>query len=93
MAVELERELQEDSELIKSSGGVFEVEYKDNLIFSKKASGRFPADREVLQIVQALESGLALEEAQQPAALHAPESISFVDWLRGKLFAKRSAGS
>jgi selenoprotein W-related protein len=91
LAAELESKLNEDSELIKSSGGVFEIEYKGTLIFSKKALGRFPIDGEVLNIVQALAAGVELEEAQHQAALHAPDPISFVDWLKGKLFGKQTA--
>jgi len=34
-------------ELIKGSNGVFEVELDGELIFSKKASGRFPEPEEV----------------------------------------------
>jgi selT/selW/selH-like putative selenoprotein len=33
--------------LVKSSGGVFEIEREGHLVFSKKASGRFPSDTEV----------------------------------------------
>ncbi len=34
--------------LIPSSGGVFEIYYDKNLIFSKKDEGRFPEESEVL---------------------------------------------
>jgi len=34
--------------LIPGTGGVFEVEADGALIFSKKASGRFPEDAEIL---------------------------------------------
>jgi len=37
-----------DIELIKSSGGVFEVELDGNLIFSKRRSGRFPTAEEII---------------------------------------------
>lgn len=33
--------------LIPSSGGVFEVTYNGDLIFSKKAEGRFPEPNEI----------------------------------------------
>ena len=33
--------------LIPSSGGVFEVTYRGDLIYSKKAEGRFPEHREI----------------------------------------------
>jgi selenoprotein W-related protein len=41
------------SELIKSGGGVFEIELNGELIFSKKAKGRFPEDREVFDAIAA----------------------------------------
>ena len=34
-------------ELVKSSGGVFEITLDDELVFSKKATGRFPQWKEV----------------------------------------------
>ncbi len=37
-----------DAELVKSSGGVFEVWADERLVFSKKALGRFPNPGEVL---------------------------------------------
>lgn len=81
MAAELEEKLDESSELIKSSGGVFEVEDNGVLIYSKKATGRFPADLEVLDIIRGVESGLPLAEAQAKAAEDVPKPISFFDWL------------
>lgn len=38
-------------ELVKSSGGVFEINSKDRLLFSKKATGRFPSEEEIDAIV------------------------------------------
>ena len=40
--------------LLPSSGGVFEVTLGDELIFSKRAEGRFPEDEEILSRVEAL---------------------------------------
>jgi selT/selW/selH-like putative selenoprotein len=34
-------------ELVKSGGGVFEISTDGKLVFSKKATGRFPTDDEV----------------------------------------------
>ena len=39
------------AELVEKSGGVFEVWVDDDLIFSKKAQGRFPDDPEVLDLI------------------------------------------
>ena len=36
-----------DVELVKSSGGVFEVTVDDRLVFSKKSLGRFPEPGEL----------------------------------------------
>jgi selenoprotein W-related protein len=38
--------------LIPSSGGVFEVTFNGELIFSKKELGRFPEDGEVLELLK-----------------------------------------
>ena len=91
MAADLENILQEESTLVQSSGGVFEVEYKGSLIFSKKESGRFPQDEEVLHIVQGVESGMPLAEAQKKAAEGAPPIPSFARWLSQFLSGKKRA--
>ena len=39
--------------LTKGSGGVFEVTFDGTLIFSKKATGRFPELRKVLEQIPA----------------------------------------
>ena len=38
--------------MIPSSGGVFEVTIDGDLIYSKKALGRFPEDGEVLDLLK-----------------------------------------
>jgi len=38
-------------ELLASSGGVFEVSVDGNLLFSKKALGRFPEEGEVASLI------------------------------------------
>ena len=40
-------------ELVRSSGGVFEITRDDELVYSKKATGRFPTPEEVESIVAA----------------------------------------
>jgi selenoprotein W-related protein len=44
--------LLETIELIPSGGGVFEVSSNEELIFSKKQSGRFPSSTEILDLVR-----------------------------------------
>lgn len=38
-------------ELVRSTGGAFEVQVDGQLVFSKKASKRFPAYRELPQLI------------------------------------------
>ena len=54
MEEELKRELGQDVEveLVKSSGGVFEVSVDGRKIFSKKQLGRFPDEGEVLALIR-----------------------------------------
>jgi selenoprotein W-related protein len=52
MAAAIKQNFDIDSELIKSSGGVFEITAEGNLIFSKKQAGRFPTEAEVIEKLQ-----------------------------------------
>jgi selT/selW/selH-like putative selenoprotein len=38
--------------LISSGGGVFEVKLGSELIFSKKSSGRFPINSEIIDLIE-----------------------------------------
>ncbi|PZM86101.1 MAG: hypothetical protein DKT66_01485 [Candidatus Melainabacteria bacterium] len=87
MAAELESQFSEESELVKSSGGVFEIEDKGVLIYSKSKLGRFPEDDEVAKIIHLVANGSSLSEAQQTAASSA-KGISFAEWLKGFLTRK-----
>ena len=40
-------------ELIASGGGVYEIVVDGRLVFSKKSSGRFPDDGEVVRLIEA----------------------------------------
>jgi selenoprotein W-related protein len=90
LAAELETALNEDSRLIESTGGVFEVENNGRLIFSKKAVGRFPDPGEVLAIVEGLAAGFELSDAQGKAAASIASPPGFQDWLSSAW--KRLAG-
>ena len=41
-----------DVEIIEGSGGVFEVDMNGNNICSKKELGRFPNDKEVIDLIE-----------------------------------------
>ena len=48
LAAELKREFDVDAELIKGSGGVFDVTVDGKLVFSKYRNGDFPKPGEVV---------------------------------------------
>jgi len=52
LAAELEREFGVTPELIKGKDGVFEVMVDGDLVFSKRALGRFPDDGEVVKAIR-----------------------------------------
>ena len=51
LAEEIEKTFGYETELVKSSGGVFEVEKNGKLIFSKKKTGRFPDPGEIKKLL------------------------------------------
>lgn len=53
MAAALKKRFGIDSTLIKKSGGIFEVSWGDEVLFSKKLLGRFPNSGEVEGKLQA----------------------------------------
>ena len=88
LAADLESRFEEECELIKSSGGIFEVSYKDDLIFSKKNLGRFPGETEIIDILAGMNSGLSLAQAREKAAANVRQPVSFFDWLKGLIATK-----
>jgi selT/selW/selH-like putative selenoprotein len=50
----LKREFGADARLIQGRNGVFEVTVDENLVFSKRQSGRFPDPGEVAKAIRAL---------------------------------------
>lgn len=82
MAAQLEETLEEASELIESSGGVFEVEDQGVVIFSKSQTHRFPDDGEVLETIRLRATGISLEEAQAQAGAKAATPPTFLNWFK-----------
>lgn len=52
MADAIKKELKVKPTFIKSGGGVFEVSANGKLIFSKRATGRFPETEEILDLLR-----------------------------------------
>lgn len=53
MAAAIKKKFNVDAEMIKGGGGIFDVKLNGDLIYSKKQTGRFPTDNEVLQAISA----------------------------------------
>lgn len=53
LAAEISEALGLEAELVKGSGGVFDVKADDAIIFSKRDEGRFPENAEVIETLQA----------------------------------------
>lgn len=85
MAAQLEDAFNEETALIQSSGGVFEVEDRGRLIFSKKNEHRFPEESEIISIVQSMEQGQDLQEARAAASREIPKPPTFLEWFTKKI--------
>jgi selenoprotein W-related protein len=53
LAAEIQQAIGVPSELVSSSGGVFEIFVDGRKIFSKKSLGRFPEDGEIVGMLRA----------------------------------------
>jgi selT/selW/selH-like putative selenoprotein len=85
LAAHLESVFSEETTLIQSSGGVFEVEDRGQLIFSKQKEHRFPEENEISSIVQSTEQGQGLQEAQIAASVNIPKPPTFFEWFLKKV--------
>jgi selT/selW/selH-like putative selenoprotein len=48
LAAEIKKQLGVDSQLVRGSGGIFDVTVDNKKIFSKDDQGRFPTEKEIL---------------------------------------------
>jgi selT/selW/selH-like putative selenoprotein len=80
LQADLEKSFERRAELIQESGGLFEIQYGDQLIFSKKSEERFPEPGEVVDIVLELKRGSGLAEAQKHARERVPKPQTFEEW-------------
>ncbi len=87
---DLEKTFSQTPELVQASGGLFEVEDGEMLLFSKQKEDRFPEENEVINIVTALELGKTLSEAQEYAKTCIEKPPTFEEWFTKKLGAKKS---
>jgi selenoprotein W-related protein len=80
---ELEKDLKEQTLLVPSEGGMFEVEDKNVTIFSKLETGRFPEEGEVKDIIANIAKGMELTEAKKAAAQEHGHGSGLIEWVFG----------
>jgi selT/selW/selH-like putative selenoprotein len=54
LAAEIKKELGVDSQLVRGSGGIFDVSVNDKKIYSKYDSGKFPAEKDIIEQLRKL---------------------------------------
>jgi predicted Rdx family selenoprotein len=52
LAAEIKKARGIDAQLVKGSGGIFDVHQGDKLVFSKHAEHRFPEAREIIDALE-----------------------------------------
>ena len=56
MAAEIKKQVGVDSQLVRGSGGIFDVLVDNKKIFSKKDVGRFPTEKEIVDQLRAMKT-------------------------------------
>jgi selT/selW/selH-like putative selenoprotein len=56
LAAEIKKQLGADSQLVRGSGGIFEVHVDNKKIFSKKEAGRFPTEKEIVDHLRSMKT-------------------------------------
>jgi selT/selW/selH-like putative selenoprotein len=55
LAAEIKKELGVDSQLVRGSGGIFDVTVDNKRLFSKHDEGRFPSEKEIVDKLRLLQ--------------------------------------
>ena len=55
LAAEIKNELGIDSELVRGSGGIFNVSVDGRRIYSKDDTGRFPSEKDIVEQLRKLQ--------------------------------------
>jgi len=55
LAAEIKKELGVDSQVVRGSGGIFDVSVDNKRIFSKHDEGRFPTEREIIDKLRGMQ--------------------------------------
>jgi selT/selW/selH-like putative selenoprotein len=54
LAAEIRKTFGVESEIVRGSGGIFIVSADNQTLFSKKEQGRFPTEREIIEMLRSL---------------------------------------
>jgi selT/selW/selH-like putative selenoprotein len=55
LAAEIRKQTGLESELVRGSGGIFVVSADNKQLFSKRESGRFPTEAEIVEKIKAMQ--------------------------------------
>jgi len=55
LAAEIKKQLGVDSQVVRGSGGIFDVSVDNKRIFSKHEEGRFPTEKEIIEKLRGLQ--------------------------------------
>jgi selenoprotein W-related protein len=55
LAAEIKKELGFDSQVVRGSGGIFDVSVDNKRIFSKHDEGRFPTEKEIIDKLRGMQ--------------------------------------
>ena len=55
LAAEIKKELGVDSQLVRGSGGIFDVTVDNKRVFSKHDEGRFPSEKEIVDKLRTMQ--------------------------------------
>ena len=53
LAEKIKNQLSLETNIIRGSGGVFEITLNGQLLYSKKATGEFPSDAQAIELIKA----------------------------------------
>jgi len=55
LAAEIKKQMGIDSQVVRGSGGIFDVSVENKRIFSKHEEGRFPTEKEIIDKLRGMQ--------------------------------------
>jgi len=60
LAAEIKKQLGVDSQVVRGSGGIFDVTVDNKRIFSKHDEGRFPTEKEIVDALRGIQKNASV---------------------------------